>query len=131
MSKLFWLGVVLVGMARIAQAQGPMSEARDLRRDQNPSTVSPTPEMWFYEQERTRYEDPKGAVRRKAETRAAQRASRLASMKWYGMSNSRPVASTTPLFGTYSPMWVSNTSEPFRWRASEPAIVLRPGNGLY
>jgi hypothetical protein len=131
MSKMFWLGVVLVGMARIAQAQGPMSESRDLRRDQGPSAVSPTPEMWFYEQERTRYEDAKGAVRRKAEARASQRASRLASMKWYGMSNSRPVANTTPLFGTYSPMWVSNSADPNQWRTVVPSVVVRQSNGLY
>ena len=131
MSKLFWMGILLVGVARMAQAQGPMSESRDLRRDPTPNAVSPTPEMWFYEQERTRYEDPKGAVRRKAETRATQRAERLAAMKWYGMSNSRPVAGTTPLFGTYSPMWASNTPDPYRWRSGVPAVVVRPGNGLY
>jgi hypothetical protein len=131
MSKMFWLGVVLVGMARIAQAQGPMSESRDLRRDQGPSAVSPTPEMWFYEQERTRYEDSKGAVRRKAEARASQRAGRLASMKWYGMSNSRPVANATPLFGTYSPMWVSNSADPNQWRSVVPSVVVRQSNGLY
>ena len=108
-----------------------MSESRDLRRDQAPGAVSPTPEMWFYEQERTRYEDPNGAVRRKAEARAAQRAGRIASMKWYGMSNSRPVVGTTPVQGTYSPSWVSNTADPFRWRATAPAVVVRPGNGLY
>ncbi len=131
MRKLFSLGIVLVGIAGVAQAQGPKSEARELRRDQAPNAVSPTPEMWFYEQERTRYEDPKGAVRRKAETRANQRAERLASMKWYGMSNSRPIAGTTPMFGTYSPMWVSNTADPFRWRSPVPTVVVRPGNGLY
>jgi hypothetical protein len=131
MSKLFWAGIVLVGMARLVQAQGPISESRELRRDQGQATVSPTPEMWFYEQERVRYEDPKGAVRRKAEARAAQREGRLASLKWYGMSNSRPVAGTTPLFGTYSPMWVSNSPDMYRWHAGVPAVVVRPGNGLY
>ncbi len=131
MRKVLWLGIAWIGIARIAQAQAPMTEARDLRRDQPAATVSPTVEMWFYEQERTRYDDPKGAVRRKAEARAAQRAGRLASMKWYGMSNSRPVVATTPMFGTYSPSWVSNTADPFRWRATAPTVVVRPGNGLY
>ena len=77
MSKKYWLPLVLLGLARVAQAQGPMSESRDLRRDQTPAAVSPTPEMWFYEQERVRYEDPKGAVRRNAETRAARAALRV------------------------------------------------------
>jgi hypothetical protein len=73
--------------------------------------------MWLYEQERSRWEDPQAAVRRNAEFRASQRAYRIASMRWYGMSNSRPTANPTPLFGTYSPTWVS--SNPFdrnQWR---------------
>jgi hypothetical protein len=137
MSKLFWMGVVLIGVTRLAQAQGP-APARDLRRDapapvtQPPAAISPTPEMWFYEQERTRYEDPKDAVRRKAEARSTQRASRMASLKWYGMSNSRPAASTTPYFGSYAPHWSASGLDPNRWRAAAPTtVVVRPGNGLY
>jgi len=144
MSKLFWIGVVLIGVTRIAgivgtaQAQGPAAVSHDLRRDatppvtQTPAAINPTPEMWFYEQERTRYEDPKGAVRRKAELRSAQRANRIASLKWYGMSNSRPAVSTVPYFGTYSPTWTAPGLDPYRWRASAPTtVVVRPGNGLY
>ena len=131
MSKKFWLVIVLAGLARVVQAQGPLSEARDLRRDQGPAAVSPTPEMWFYEQERVRYEDPKGAVRRNAENRAAQRSARLAALKWYGMSNSRPTVGTTPQMGTYSPRWVSNTADPYSWAPNTPSVVVRPTGGLY
>ena len=74
-----------------------------------------TPEMWFYEQERSRWENPQASVRRRAEIKAAQRAQRMASAKWYGMSNSRPSANITPLFGTYSPTWGSNSFDPNRW----------------
>jgi hypothetical protein len=114
-----------------ASSSAQERDSRDLRRD-DPApvagqAVSPTPEMWFYEQERTRYEDPKAAVRRKAEFRSAQRQNRLAACKWFGMSNSRPTASPTPVTGTYSPVWASNTPDPYRWSGVGGAsMVLRP-----
>ncbi len=99
-------------------AQEAAAPAIDLRRDglsSTRTTVATTPEMWFYEQERIRHDDPKASVRRKAEFRATQREHRLAALKWYGMSNSRPTTSTTPVMGTYSPTWVANSIDPFRW----------------
>ena len=71
--------------------------------------------MWFYEQERLRYQDPKNAVRANAEFRAAQRMRRRAALKWYGLSNSRPTANTDPVHGTYSPRWISNGYNPSHW----------------
>ncbi|HEX3727339.1 MAG TPA: hypothetical protein VHV08_13895 [Pirellulales bacterium] len=113
--------------------------ALDLRRDRAPHVVAtheaaaaamtPTPEMWFYEQERSRYDDPKMAIRRRAETRAQQRQDRMASMEWYGMSNSRPAVSITPLCGAYSAFWGSNSYDPLRWRSSaSPLVIARPTN---
>jgi hypothetical protein len=113
----------------------------DLRRDEqrssdvaspNLSGLSPTPEMWFYEQERARYENPKMAVRRKAELRGQQRADRLAALKWYGIDNSRPTVSGTPWFGSYGPYWGSNTFDPLRWRQpTVPVIVSRSSAERY
>jgi hypothetical protein len=134
---LSWLSILA---APPAFAQDPIWEPRDLRRDALPdppiptpssetthSTLTQTPEMWFYSQERSRYEDPKNAVRRNAEFRAAQRQNRLASLRWFGMSNSRPIASPTPWFGTYSPAWTANSVDPYSWRTSGPHyVVLRP-----
>src|SRR5690242_16451786 len=37
------------------------------------SELTPTPEMWFYEQERRRWDDPQMLVRAHAEEKAAQR----------------------------------------------------------
>ena len=87
----------------------------DVTSDRMSVSISQTPEMWFYEQERSRYEDPQAAVRRKAEFRSSQRAQRIASSHWYGMSNSRPSANATPLCGTYAPTWVSSGFDPNRW----------------
>jgi hypothetical protein len=94
--------------------------------------VSPTVEMWFYEQEQRRYDDPKLAVRRKAEARAQQRQARLAATRWYGISNSRPMVSPTPFTSGYSAYWGSNSYEPMRWLPAAPVIIVaRPGDGPY
>jgi hypothetical protein len=135
MKKLVLLSIVSILFTSIANAQDKSKSATSLRRDvASPTTVTPssqdgvvpervtvsvtqTPEMWFYEQERSRWDDPQAAVRRNAEFRASQRAYRIASSRWYGMSNSRPAASPTPICGSYSPTWVSNSLfDPNQWR---------------
>lgn len=90
--------------------------------------LKPTPEMWFYEQELRRYQDPRTLVRRKAEYRAAQRHLRIESRKWYGLSNARPDASPDPLYGTFSPRWNSgNVYDPFAWSGrGRSYVVVRP-----
>lgn len=107
----------------------------DTRRDDVQATVVAepavstrlTPELWLYEQERIRMDDPAQAVRRKAEIRGLQRAERLAALKWYGMNNTRPMFNNvTPMLGGYgSPTWTSNTYDPSRWRPNGPAFIIR------
>ena len=127
MKRLVLSAVASLALATVVYGQDdPRPAARrdvaptpSLRRDvtQEPTGLTQTPEMWFYEQERTRWENPQEAVRRKAEFRSAQRSQRIASAQWYGMSNSRPYASPTPLSGSYSPTWVSNNLfDPNGWR---------------
>ena len=74
-----------------------------------------TPEMWFYLQERQRYEDPHQAIRRRSEKRAARREQRIAARKWYGHSNSRPQVSALPWNKIYSRPWFERYSERVRW----------------
>jgi hypothetical protein len=90
--------------------------------------VTPTPEMWFYQQYYEQYQDPKLAVRQKAEQRSAQRRARLAAMRWFGFSNSRPRAGTDPVHSDYAPAWTSrNMNYPFRWSGyGVGAVVVRP-----
>ncbi|MFW5693174.1 MAG: hypothetical protein ACOCWL_03065 [Thermoguttaceae bacterium] len=89
--------------------------------------LQPTPEMWFYEQYQQQYHDPAVAVRQKAEQRAAQRQNRLAAMRWFGLSNSRPQAGSDPFHGDYSPKWTSNNLHyPGRWTGrGAPLVVIR------
>jgi hypothetical protein len=128
MKKILLLGALVCTAAHSALADDEIP-SRSLRRDAAPSIGTPaltsaTPEMWFYEQERVRQESPKYLIRRKAELRAAQRQQRLAALKWYGMSNSRPTANPTPLFSTYSPTWVAPGYDPLRWHAGAPTIYI-------
>jgi hypothetical protein len=106
----------------------PWKPADDLKTD----TV--TPEMWLYQQEMRRYNDPLQAVRQNASIRANQRRSRLAAQQWFGFSNSRPQASPVPFMDMYSPTWVSNSWNPYGWIGSgqawsqvrvEPIVITR------
>jgi hypothetical protein len=94
----------------------------------SPGELKATPDMWFYEQYMKEYKDPKTAVRAKAEFDARQRERRLASMRWFGLSNSRPRISPDPV-NVYPPAWSSNTPlQPNRWQATggQPYYVARP-----
>lgn len=129
--------VMTFALVLVASSASAQDAAAPRPRDagsvsQELGTVSTTPEMWFYQQERQRYDDPKMAVRRKAEQRGAQRADRLAASKWYGMDNSRPVVNPTAILTSYSAYWGSNTYDPMRWRPfSVPYVVSRSGDGRY
>ena len=132
MKKLLLASMLALICTATVRAQDK-KDSRDLRRDNGPTTttttsrqgaVSATPEMWLYEQERSRYEDPKGAVRRQAEYRSTQRQMRLASSRWFGISNARPMASPVPYYGSYSPMWVGNTADPYQWNTVGSTAVI-------
>jgi hypothetical protein len=104
--------VIALACVSTASAQQPARQPA-LTPELTPAVT--TPDMWYYSQEQRRHDDPRQAVRRKAEFVSQQRAARIAAMKWYGMSNSRPVASTTPSMGVYSPAWVGNGGDRFDW----------------
>ncbi len=92
--------------------------------------LQPTAQMWLYEQEKADHLDTRLAVRRKAERKTAERQSRIASMKWYGMSNSRPYANPTPLCGMYSPGWHANSYNGNQWTYGRSPLVLTRASGL-
>lgn len=139
MPRMSWIPLSLLALA-VAWPCVAQDKRLNVRRDQEPrvapaqptqeslGAIAPTPEMWFYEQEWKRHDSPKLAVRRRAELRAAERHARLASLSWYGISNSRPTV-MAPWSGGYSDYWGSNTYDPQRWRPMvAPVIVLRPGD---
>lgn len=127
MLKQSLFALIVVALAVTAsQAQNP--RVKSVRHENMDSQLSlgqltPTPSMWFYQQEREQYMDPNLAVRRKAEFDTWQRKSRIASAKWYGYSASRPLASHTPFTYYYSPFWSGNTKLPYVWTPQEKPVV--------
>ncbi len=121
---LVCLGSSLIAVTASAQSPKPLSDAEsDLFADL-PSEGTMTPEMWFYQQEYRRYKSPQEAVRRKAEFRANQRSNRLAAQRWFGFSNLRPTANPVPYYGSYSPSWVGNFSDPYAWSGHGGPLVV-------
>ena len=107
------LPAVLLSSALAAQDLDKFS--RPVGQSPAVDQVAQTEDMWFYLQEHRRYDDPQVVIRRKAERKAEQRRQRLAAMKWFGWSQSRPTASSTPWTGVYSPSWVGNGADPYHW----------------
>jgi len=127
----FVIGISLIFLALPASAQDRPGTRVALNPSISPGEVPPTPEMWFYEQYRNDYQDPKMAVRKKAEFRATQRQHRIAAMKWFGFSNARPHASPDPWHGDYSPGWRSNNSvHPFQWSGVGGPVIVLPRDGV-
>jgi hypothetical protein len=123
-------GLILLVLAAVPALAQERPKAGDPQYSTtiSPGEVTPTPEMWFYQQYQREYRDPKTAVRQKAEFRAAQRQHRLACLKWFGYSNSRPLVCGDPMHGDWSPSWKSNNYYyPDRWQGvGGPWLVIRP-----
>ncbi|MGD9722386.1 MAG: hypothetical protein AB7O59_12855 [Pirellulales bacterium] len=128
-----------LGLAFVAAAATAQEPAAARHRDESfaqggqiaaSGVVTPTPEMWLYEQQTRRRDDVQLAIRRRAEVRAQHRQDRIAAAAWFGMSNSRPTAQPIPIYTGYSPWWGSNTFDPLRWRASGGGVMItaRPTN---
>lgn len=113
---LIAISILFLVAATPALADGPTAQNLGTSVGISAGELTPTPEMWFYEQYRHEYQDPRAAVRRKAEFRAAQRQARMAAMKWFGFSNQRPQASSDPWHGDWSSAWRSNNGTyPLQW----------------
>lgn len=82
-------------------------------------------QSWYREQSAVK-PDSRAIVQQKAQIRAEQRMSRLASMNWYGMSNGRPTGASTPFTSRYSPVWEMPGGKPFSWYPNS-----RPGYVMY
>lgn len=122
MKRIALAMALLLGAGLSAHADQPGAANGRFQSDVSLGELTPTPEMWFYQQELRRYHDPAEVVRRKAEFEAEQRRRRIATRRWFGYSNMRPTASTTPHMGTYSPTWGGNAYNPFLWRATGGTI---------
>jgi hypothetical protein len=116
---------LLVAVPAIAETPG--STQVKFHGSVSPGELTPTPEMWFYEQYLRQQQDPKVGVREKAEFRSAQREGRIASRSWFGFSNARPSAATELVHGDSGPRWTApNSAHPNRWSGGNATMVVRP-----
>ncbi len=124
------LAVLFLMVPAPVQAQSPNPSTAKGTINIATSELSPTPEMWFYEQQLRQYNDPKQMARQRAEFKSAERQRRITMMAWYGASNSRPRAGTDPVHGDIMPGWTSgHYLYPLQWSPFGPsAIVLRSSN---
>ena len=102
--------ILLGGLHGGLQERGEVTSTVEVERDQT----------WYRRQDESYRTDTRAIIQQKAQVRAAQRTARIASMNWYGMSNSRPTAAPTPFMTLYSPVWQQPGGRPFAW---EPALV--------
>jgi hypothetical protein len=116
MKLLAVFSVSLFLLSAPLQAEKPSTSSWGSSALISPGEVKATPEMWFYDQAMRQYNNPDMAIRVKADLRAQARQRRIESMRWFGMSNSRPRASSDPFNNDYSPQWVSSPGfYPSRW----------------
>lgn len=113
------VGIVAIGLTAyscLAAGDFVTKPADDDARDQS----------WNREQRTKIKLDARSIVQQKAQIRAEQRQDRMASMSWYGMSNSRPNAATTPFTSRYSSVWEMPGGRPYSWTPawSRPNYVL-------
>ena len=126
MSRMFTLSLraLLVGVS-VGVVSGVSFAAGNPMPTTPPQAEEPKEQSWYREQQQPAKPDPKVIVQQKAAFRAEQRMSRMASMEWYGMSNSRPQACPTPLTSRYSPAWEEPGGSPYSWFPySRPGYVL-------
>jgi hypothetical protein len=63
-------------------------------------------------------------AQQKARARGEQRMARLEALRWYGFSNSRPVATAMPWTTMYSPAWQMPGGRPYAWFASQRPVFI-------
>jgi hypothetical protein len=82
------IGIVVFTAGMFTAAGRPL--AAQERVDNNDSTADDGRDASWYYPQPTYRPNPQAIIHEKAQTRAAQRQARLASLSWYGMSNLRP-----------------------------------------
>jgi hypothetical protein len=116
-------GIRLVLFALMAIAAASASVAQEPALVEDAPAAAPGGDSWYYRSSPER--EPTFTVAQlKAQQRGAQRMARLEAMRWYGFSNSRPVATALPYTSMYSPAWQQPGGRPFAWYVSHRPIVI-------
>jgi hypothetical protein len=103
-----------------------VTPARAAEDDHSAKVTGDAQDSWTYQPPTNNVVTARMIVQQKAEIRAQQRMDRLAALSWYGMSNSRPMASGTPYCSMYSPTWQVPGGRPFAWYSNgRPTYLFR------
>ena len=107
-----------IGLLAVATALGWSALAPAAAQDFAGRAVEEDQDDSLYYRQPTYRPNPQAIIHEKAQMRALQRQSRLASMSWYGMSNARPTAAPTPFTSLYSPVWQMPGGRPYAWHST-------------
>jgi hypothetical protein len=117
---------VILGAVLIAGLLATIAPVRAADVVHPPKPSGDSDESWTYQSPTSANANARAIVQQKAEIRAQQRMDRLAALNWYGMSNSRPMASGTPYCSMYSPTWQVPGGRPFAWYSNgRPTYLFR------
>jgi hypothetical protein len=109
------IGACVAVVSPVAAQEAAVPPEAEVEREQS----------WYREQQISKA-DTRAIIIEKAQVRAYQRQERLASMSWYGMSNSRPRGACTPFTSRYSSVWEMPGGRPYSWYPQS-----RPGYVMY
>jgi hypothetical protein len=122
MKSVAWSLSLVVGLscsAAYAQEIKFVPEQEEAAKVETPAPKEHTltPEMYRYLSDLQRYGGPQDLTRQRAQREADLRKERLNAMRWYGYSNSRPMAAATPFTSSYGPRWTGNVrGQSMQWR---------------
>jgi hypothetical protein len=117
--------VFVVGISLAAASPGAAQEPDTITPDADAQQQLEPEESWLREQQGFK-QNSRAIIFEKAQVRAYQRNSRMASMNWYGMSGPRPMSSATPFMSRYGSVWEMPGGRPYSWYPQS-----RPGYVLY
>jgi hypothetical protein len=92
----------------------------------NATSEEPHEQSWKREQKLRSKPDSLAIIQQRAQARAEQRQTRMATLAWYGISNSRPGATSTPFTSRYGSAWEMPGGQPYSWYPgyTQPTYVL-------
>jgi hypothetical protein len=125
------VGGVLVTLAALALTGASTARAQQPAAPAPEAPAAAQGETWYYRSSPER-EQNFTVAQLKAQQRGAQRMARLEAMRWYGYSNSRPVATPMPWTTMYSPAWQMPGGRPFAYYLSHrPLVIINQPTPLY
>ncbi len=115
--ELLFLTIALIVAAVNGHAPPTSSDLQQTEKSPRNLASIPllTPKDWIQFQlqqlQQPRHRNARETVTYNAQLRAAERRRRLATLKAYGYSKSRPVVAHTPFTSFYAPHWIGSWSE--------------------